>query len=122
MAGRAIDKLRKAANLKSSRRLVVLDNGEEFEFWSTPLTMAQREKANKDAKSDDINQFALQLLLSKATDESGSRLFSPGDLAVLKNEVRDDDLQKLMLAVIQAPEDEEGEIDLKSTRSRAGEG
>ena len=70
MAGRAIDKLRKAANLKSSRRLVVLDNGDEFEFWSTPLTMAQREKANRDAKSDDINQFALQLLLTKATDES----------------------------------------------------
>ena len=65
MAGRAIDKLRKAANLKSTRRLVVLDNGDEFEFWSTPLTMAQREKANRDAKSDDINQFALQLLLSK---------------------------------------------------------
>ena len=121
MAGRAIDKLRKAANLKSSRRLVVLENGDEFEFWSTPLTMAQREKANKDAKSDDINQFALQLLLTKATDESGSRLFSPGDLAVLKNEVRDDDLQKLMLAVIQTPEDEEDDLDLKSARSRAGE-
>ena len=121
MAGRAIDKLRKAANLKSSRRLVVLDNGDEFEFWSTPLTMAQRDKANRDAKSDDINQFALQLLLTKATDESGSRLFSPGDLAVLKNEVRDDDLQKLMLAVIQTPEDEEDDLDLKSARSRAGE-
>ena len=115
MAGRAIDKLRKAANLKSTRRQVVLDNGDEFEFWSTPLTMAQREKANRDAKSDDINQFALQLLLTKATDESGSKLFSPGDLAVLKNEVRDDDLQKLMLAVIQAPEDEEAELDLKSS-------
>ena len=117
MAVRAIDKLRKAANLKSSKRVVVLDNGEEFEFYSTPLTMAQRERANKDAKSDDINQFALQLLLTKATDESGSRLFSPGDLAVLKNEVRDSDLQQLMLAVIQSPEDEaEAELDLKSTR------
>ena len=74
-------------------------------------------KANRDAKSDDINQFALQLLLSKATDESGTKMFSPGDLAVLKNEVRDDDLQKLMLAVIQAPEDDgEAELDLKSTR------
>ena len=122
MAGRTIDKLRKAANLKSSKRVVLLDNGEEFEFYSTPLTMAQREKANRDAKSDDINQFALQLLLNKATDESGSRLFSPGDLAVLKNEVRDDDLQKLMLAVIQSPEDEEGEIDIKSTGSGAGKG
>ena len=122
MAGRAIDKLRKAANLKSSRRLVVLDSGDEFEFWSTPLTMAQREKANRDAKSEDINQFALQLLLTKATDESGSRLFSPGDLAILKNEVRDDDLQKLMLAVIQTPEDEEEDLDLKSTGSGAGKG
>ena len=117
MAGRAIDKLRKAANLKSSRRLVLLDNGDEFEFWSTPLTMAQREKANRDAKSDDINQFALQLLLTKATDELGSKLFSPGDLAVLKYETRDSDLQKLMLAVIQEPEDEEGDLDLKSAGS-----
>ena len=115
MAGRAIDKLKKAANLKPSKKEVVLNNGDEFEFWSTPLTMAQRERANRDAKSDDINQFALQLLLSKAQDENGSKLFSPGDLADLKNSVRDDDLQKLMLAVIQEPEAEEGEIDLKSS-------
>lgn len=114
MAGRAIDRLKKAANLKSSKKEVTLNNGDEFEFYSTPLTMAQRERANRDAKSDDINQFALQLLLSKATDESGGKLFSPGDLAALKNEVRDDDLQKLMLAVIQEPEGEE-ELDLKST-------
>ena len=116
MAGtRAIEKLRKAANLKPARRCVVLHNGDEFEFWSTPLTMAQREKANREAKSDDINQFTLQLLLNKATDESGSRLFSPGDLAVLKNEVRDEDLQKLMLAVIQTEEEWDEDIDLKSS-------
>ena len=115
MAGRAIDRLKKAANLKSTKKEVVLTNGDEFDFWSTPLTMAQRERANRDAKSDDINQFALQLLLNKATDESGGRLFSPGDLADLKNLVRDDDLQKLMLAVIQEPEGEEEELDLKSS-------
>jgi hypothetical protein len=120
MPGRAVDILKKAANLKPARKAVVLTNGEEFEFWSTPLTMAQREKANRDAKSDDINQFALQLLVNKATDEAGSRLFGPGDLAVLKNEVRDEDLQKLMLAVIQNDEEEEGEeIDLKRTRKGA---
>ena len=90
---RAIDKLRKAANLKASKRVVVLENGDEFVFWSTPLTMAQREKANREAKSDDINQFALQLLVSKATNEAGTKIFSPGDVAVLKNEVRDSDLQ-----------------------------
>ena len=122
MAVRAIDRLRKAANLKPTRRVVTLNNGDEFEFWSTPLTMAQREKANREAKSDDINQFALQLLLTKATDESGSRLFSPGELAVLKNEVRDEDLQQLMLAVIQTPDDQEEEIDTKSSRKGSGEG
>jgi len=115
MAGRAIDKLKKAANLKPSKKEVVLNNGDEFEFWSTPLTMAQRERANRDAKSDDINQFALQLLLTKAQDENGGRLFSPGDLAALKNEVRDEDLQKLMLAVIQEAEEEEAELDMKSS-------
>ena len=120
MAGRAIDKLRKAANLKPSKKEVTLNNGDEFEFWSTPLTMAQRERANRDAKSDDINQFALQLLLSKAQDENGSKLFSPGDLAALKNEVRDEDLQKLMLAVIQEAEEEEAELDMKSTREGSG--
>ena len=122
MAVRAIDRLRKAANLKPTRRVVTLNNGDEFEFWSTPLTMAQREKANREAKSDDINQFALQLLLTKATDESGSRLFSPGELAVLENEVRDEDLQQLMLAVIQTPDDQEEEIDMKSPRKGSGEG
>ena len=114
--------LRKAANLKSTRRLVVLDNGDEFEFWSTPLTMAQREKPTVTLSLTTSISLLCSCFLSKATDESGSRLFSPGDLAVLKNEVRDDDLQKLMLAVIQPAEDEEGEIDVKSTGSGAGKG
>ena len=115
MAGRAIDKLKKAANLKATKKEVTLANGDVFEFWSAPLTMAQRERANRDAKSDDVNQFALQLLLQKAQDSNGSKLFSPGDLADLKHAVRDDDLQKLMLAVIQEPEEEEAELDIKSS-------
>jgi hypothetical protein len=116
--GSALDRLKKAANLKPSKREVTLASGDLFEFYCTPLTMEQREKANKDAKPDDINAFALQLLVNKATDENGGRLFGPGDLAVLKNEVRDEDLQSLMLAVIQTPEEEQ-ELDLKSTRKGA---
>lgn len=115
MAGRAIDRLKKAANLKATKKEVTLSNGDAFEFWSAPLTMAQREKANRDAKSDDVNQFALQLLLQKAQDSNGGKLFAPGDLSALKHEVRDEDLQKLMLAVIQDPEEEEEGIDMKST-------
>ena len=62
---RALDRLKKAANLVPVRRVVTLSNGEEFEFWSTPLTMAEREKAQKQANSDDATQFALQLLVAK---------------------------------------------------------
>ena len=118
MPGEALAKLKKAANLQPIKRNVLLSNGDEFEFWATPLTMAQREKANRDSKSDDLNQFALQLLISKATDASGSRLFGPGDIADLKNQVKDSDLQSLMLAVIQEPEQEEEvkETDIKRTR------
>ena len=108
----ALDRLKKAANLKPSKRSVTLANGEEFEFYSTPLTMAQRERAQKEAKSDDVNQFALQLLVQKAADENGNRMFGPGDIAGLKNDVRDEDLQSLMLAVLQSGDEEE--TDMKS--------
>tara|TARA_R100001509_G_scaffold65817_1_gene36467 strand:+ start:2785 stop:3138 length:354 start_codon:yes stop_codon:yes gene_type:complete len=99
-SGRALDRLKKAANLTPVKRIVVLSNGDEFVFWSTPLTMAERERAQKQANSDDANQYALQLLVNKATDENGQRMFKAGELAELKNEVRDEDLQSLMVALI----------------------
>jgi hypothetical protein len=97
---RAIDRLRKAANLEPVKKTVDLSDGSTFELWVTPLTMAERERAQKQAKSDDANAFALQLLITKALDESGAKLFSPGEIDVLKNEVKDKDLQSLMLAII----------------------
>lgn len=97
---RAIDRLRKAANLEPIKKTVDLSDGTTFELWVTPLTMAERERAQKQAKSDDANAFALQLLITKALDESGTKLFSAGEIDVLKNEVKDKDLQALMLAII----------------------
>jgi hypothetical protein len=97
---RAIDRLRKAANLEPTKKSVELSDGSKFEMWVTPLTMAERERAQKQAKSDDANAFALQLLITKALDETGARLFSAGEIDVLKNEVKDKDLQSLMLAII----------------------
>lgn len=99
-SGRAIDRLRKAANLQPVKKCVELADSSEFEFYCTPLTMAERERAQKNAGSDDANAFALQLLIAKAQDENGQKLFSAGEIDVLRNEVRDADLQKLMLAVI----------------------
>ena len=105
----ALDRLRKAANLEPKKKEVELSDGSIFEMYVTPLTMAERERAQKQT-NNDANAFALQLLMHKALDENGSRLFKSGEIDVLKNEVKDSDLQKLMLAVIN--EDEE-EIDPK---------
>lgn len=97
---RAIDRLRKAANLEPVKKKVELSDGSVFEMWVAPLTMAERERAQKQAKSDDANAFALQLLIAKALDENGTKLFSAGEVDVLKNEVKDKDLQALMLAIL----------------------
>ena len=48
--------------------------------------------------------------MTKAQDDTGQRLFNLGEIDVLKNEVKDADLQKLMLAVIT---DDEDQIDPK---------
>jgi hypothetical protein len=97
---RAIDRLRKAANLEPVKKTVELSDGSTFEMWVTPLTMAERERAQKQAKSDDANAFALQLLIAKALDDTGAKIFSVGEIDVLKNEVKDKDLQALMLAIL----------------------
>lgn len=104
-SNRAIDRLLKAADRRLLKKEVILSNGDVFEFYHYRLVMAERERAQKEAGSDDANAFALQLLVLKALDENGQRLFAAGDIAVLKNEVDDGDLQKLMLALLQDGED-----------------
>jgi|TARA_R100000081_G_scaffold80048_1_gene47011 hypothetical protein len=112
MALRAIDRLKKAANLEAVKKTIDLSDGSQFEMWVTPLTMAEREKAQKRVGSDDANAFALQLLITKAQDQNGEALFLAGEIDVLKNEVKDKDLQALMLAVLTGEEQEA--IDPKS--------
>ena len=57
----ALDQLKKAANLQPVKKVVALSDGSEFVFWRSPLTMAERERAQK-GSNDDTNAFALQLL------------------------------------------------------------
>lgn len=101
----ALDRLKKAANLTPVKKRVELSNGEVFEFYAKPLTMAEREKAQKAAGSDEATALTMQLLIQKAEDENGKPLFRSGHVADLKNEVRDQDLQSLMLAVITSDND-----------------
>lgn len=111
-SARALDRLKKAANLQPVKKIVTLADGSDFEFYCTPLTMAERERAQKNT-GDDADAFALQMLILKAQDESGQRLFQYGEMAELKNEVRDADLQKLMIAVL-TDANQEDDADPKS--------
>jgi hypothetical protein len=121
--GKALDRLKKAVSMKASRRVVVLPDGEEFEFWMTPLTLAERGKAQKQARTDDATDFALQLLVTKAKDENGVPLFSQGEIADLRNVLPASVVEALMLKLIGEEEaEEEEETDYKSSEESGSEG
>ena len=102
--------------MSQSRREVELPDGSMFEFWMTPLTLSERAKAQKNAKSDDATEFALQLLVSKARDENNRPMFHQGDLAELRNELPASVVEAVMLKLIEDEVEEEGEAeaDMKS--------
>ena len=120
--GKALDRLKKSVSMKPARRAVDLPDGSEFEFWMTPLTLAERTRAQKQAKSDDATDFALQLLVSKAKDENNRPLFNVGELAELRNELPASVVEALMLQLVGDVEEEEEEVDLKSAEDGAEEG
>jgi hypothetical protein len=110
--------------MEPALRRVELPDGSVFEFWMTPLTLAERTRAQKLAKSDDNTDFALHLLASKAKDENGMPLFHQGDLAELRNSLPASVVEALMLQLLgnaEAEEDDE-ELDMKSYKGAAGEG
>ena len=108
---RAIDRLMAAARLDRAKKVVTLSDGSEFEFWVSPLVAAEREQAQKDAGTTETNAFILQLLVNKCTDENGTKLFNIGDIPQLKRRVREEDLQKIELAMLNP---EEGLVDPKN--------
>ena len=85
-------------------------------YWH-PLTIAEREAIQKKTNSDDANDYALQMMLEKALDKEGAKLFQDGDKASLRREVEASILQEIQLAMINAGADkevEEAKADLKS--------
>ena len=117
--GLALDRLKKSVSMQPERKSIELPDKSEFEFWMTPLTMAQRARAQKQAKGDDPTDFALQLLAMKAINESGQKLFQAGEIAELRNELPTSVVDGLILALLSdndGEEDEEEETDMKSTR------
>lgn len=103
----ALDQLKAAANLRPKKKVVVLNNGDEFVFWHKPLTLAQRDRARENAKDDSVTSLAIKLVIEMATDENNVLLFTPGDESQLRHFVRDSDLQKIMVALMNEREDDD---------------
>ena len=85
-------------------------------YWH-PLTIAERESIQKKSQSENANEFALQLMIEKALDKDGGRLFQDGDKASLRREVEANILQEIQLAMIEAgqtKEVSEAKAELKS--------
>ena len=89
-----------------------------LEIYWNPLTIAEREaivgKSGDSASSDD---FALNLMIQKALDKDGKRLFQDGHRASLRREVNAGILQEIQLAMLNSGADyklEEAKADLKS--------
>ena len=112
----ALDRLKKSVSMKPQRKAVDLPDGSEFEFFMTPLTLAERSRAQKQAKSDDATDFALQLLVAKATDENGGRLFNAGDLAELRNALPANVVEALMLQLLADAQGEDEDLDPKPSQ------
>jgi len=85
-------------------------------YWH-PLPIAERESIQKTSESEEANDFALGMMIRKALDADGKRLFQDGEKSVLKNAVEASVLQEIQLAMLASGAEhkvEEAKADLKS--------
>ena len=98
---RASELLRNKFGVSQLYKHEVKDGDETvLEIYWHPLTIAERESIQKKAGSDDATDFALGMMIEKALDEDGKRLFQDGEKAVLKNAIEANLLQEIQLAML----------------------
>ena len=119
-----LQQLKNAVSMKRSYRSVELENGNVFEWWMTPLTLGQRERATRLAgkNSEDPISVALNVLVLKAEDQAGNKRFVLADVAELKNELPETVISDLVQEVFRntaSEPDEDGEtaVDLSQKKS-----
>ena len=115
---RATELLRNKFGVSQLYKHEVKDGDEVvLEVYWHPLTIAERESIQKKTGTDDANDFALGLMIEKALDADGKRLFQDGEKAQLKNAVDASVLQEIQLAMLSSGAEnnvEEAKADLKS--------
>jgi len=91
---RAIDKLKQAFSIGKRSSYPIYKDGELIltVYW-TPLTIADRDvindilMASNRVQNEGSLDFALQVIINKAQDENGQKLFSEGDKVTLRREI-----------------------------------
>ena len=91
---RAIDKLKKAFSINNKSSYPIYKDGKLIlkVYWS-PLTIADRDTINatlaasNKAQEEGNLDFALQVVISKAEDETGQKLFVEADKPSLRREI-----------------------------------
>ena len=115
---RAVDLLRNKFGVSQLyKHDVVKDGVVELSVYWHPLTIAEREAISKKTGTDDTNDYALQMMIEKALDKDGARLFQDGDRASLRREVSASILEEIQIAMITVGTDKEvkeAKADLKS--------
>ena len=104
----------------SQKYLYELKDGDVtvLEIYWNPLTIAEREAiVAKSGDSGTNDDFALNLMITKALDKNGNRLFQDGHKASLRREVNATTLQDIQLAMLNSGSEykvEEAKATLKS--------
>jgi hypothetical protein len=115
---RAVDLLRNKFGISQLYKHDVIKNDEViFSVYWHPLTIAERESIIKKSGTENNNDYALQMMIEKALDEDGKRLFQDGDKASLRREVEASILEEIQLAMVNSGADKEvseAKADLKS--------
>ena len=93
---------------KTPVRRTLTYKGQEYEYYSTFLTLGQRERVRNSQKNlEDANEFALKLLIKKALKKDGSRMFQDGQYAELKEDWPSQEIEEAMLKLIQKQPEED---------------
>ena len=117
-ANSAMAILLKAARLEPTKKLVVLNDGTPFEFWSSPLTLGKRKRAIAAAGTDELNELAIQFMIDLCRDAQGNKMFTAGMKEDLRERVREQDLILIQAAMLGGT-DEALQTDMKSPEAEA---
>tara|TARA_Y100000592_G_C5377092_1_gene271504 strand:- start:397 stop:771 length:375 start_codon:yes stop_codon:yes gene_type:complete len=118
---RAIDKLKEAFCVDNVSRYIIKKEGVIIlEIYWKPLTIADRDTIyktlhamNKANETDNL-EYSLQVLINKAEDKEGNKLFSEADRASLRREIPLTVLTDIMFK-IQGAAEEVDTVNSKST-------